>query len=299
MLHTDASTGASTSASSEKPLAGTVQAHRAYILIHSPIPPSDFPSRISTTLQRALQLKVTKWGGIVNFAWYPDEQGPLKSKAPSRVVTPGLGLEDRSRSPSYDPTAFRSEDMEVPSRVSVFTRYGTHMGSLDIPNLRAEYADEAEELIKSFVDGNKLPHDTGPNIKLDTSKKDEIHLLVCTHGARDCRCGTTGGQVFDALRDEVERRKAIDSDGIMQRVKVGAVSHVGGHAYAANLLVFPYGEWLGYVKPEHVPSVLDSILHLPIKPTSEHDTPLLPYHWRGRMGLSKEEQMHLYNTHNP
>jgi hypothetical protein len=51
----------------------------------------------------------------------------------------------------------------------------------------------------------------------ETSKE----VLVCTHGARDCRCGDIGGDLVAALRKEVTRRA---SD-----VAVGEVSHVGGH----------------------------------------------------------------------
>jgi hypothetical protein len=51
----------------------------------------------------------------------------------------------------------------------------------------------------------------------ETSKE----VLVCTHGARDCRCGDIGGDLVAALRREVTRRA---SD-----VAVGEVSHVGGH----------------------------------------------------------------------
>ena len=48
-------------------------------------------------------------------------------------------------------------------------------------------------------------------------------ILVCTHGARDCRCADRGGPLVTALRKEIERQ------GIGERVMVGEVAHVGGH----------------------------------------------------------------------
>lgn len=86
---------------------------------------------------------------------------------------------------------------------------------------------------------------------------EEVRVYVCTHGARDCRCGDLGGSFVQALREEVGRRK------LEGTVKVGEVGHVGGHKcarswglaflssqahvfcsrWAANMLVFPHGEW--------------------------------------------------------
>jgi len=55
---------------------------------------------------------------------------------------------------------------------------------------------------------------------------------------------------------------------------------------------------LGYVKPEDVPNILDNILD---RHTLDWDPftsqPLLPNHWRGRMGLGKEQQLSLAVAH--
>lgn len=48
-------------------------------------------------------------------------------------------------------------------------------------------------------------------------------ILVCTHGARDCRCSDIGGDLVLALRHEI-RRRAVD-------VCVTECAHVGGHKY--------------------------------------------------------------------
>jgi hypothetical protein len=139
-----------------------------------------------------------------------------------------------------------------------------------------------------------------------SAQDDIIDIYVCTHGARDCRCGETGGAVFRALKHEVDRL------GVGGKVRVGEVGHVGGHKcvfytcsgfmllnnvefrYAANVLVYPHGEWLGLVTPSDVTSILSAILLRPIKPHREDDPLLLPEHWRGRMGLGKDEQIELF-----
>ncbi|KII85498.1 hypothetical protein PLICRDRAFT_116041 [Plicaturopsis crispa FD-325 SS-3] len=221
-------------------LAGTVASHQCYILLHTPQSPQEFPAKISTAVQRALQLRVGRWGAIVNLAWSPEQ--------------PVHQSDD-----TYYATAFSAR------------------GRLELPSVSLDNIEDVESRLKE--------HLLGP-----PTATDDIHLYVCTHGQRDCRCGDTGGAVVAALREEVQKRS-------LERVKIGEVGHIGGHKYAANLLVFPHGEWLGFLKPEDVPKTLDAILERPSRPLMPDDTPILVQNWRGRMGLGKEEQISLYNSH--
>ncbi|CCA67417.1 hypothetical protein PIIN_01248 [Serendipita indica DSM 11827] len=82
----------------------------------------------------------------------------------------------------------------------------------------------------------------------------KLWILVCTHAARDCRCGQHGAEVIHEFRQEVQRRN------LQERINIGEVSHVGGHAFAANVLVYPYGDWYGTMRLEHVSPFLDSLL---------------------------------------
>jgi len=151
-----------------------------------------------------------------------------------------------------------------------------------------ENIDDVEEDIRR--------HANGPLTK-ETSK--EIHLYVCTHAARDCRCGDIGGMVAKTLRAEIQRLAKIDPSGPASLAKIGEVGHVGGHQHAANLLIYPHGEWLGLLKPEDIPAVLQAIFDGPIRPFGSDQSPIVPKHWRGRMGLSKEEQTNLFVSHRP
>ena len=87
----------------------------------------------------------------------------------------------------------------------------TPSGRVDIPRLSMETLDSVVEELKSRVDRPTL-----------SKPEDTTHLYVCTHGARDCRCGDMGGAVVRALREEIQRRK-------LSSVKVAEVGHVGGH----------------------------------------------------------------------
>ena len=89
---------------------------------------------------------------------------------------------------------------------------------MEVPEISLENLDEVEGKLRMHAEGalvQELP--------------EEIHMYVCTHGARDCRCGTIGGDVARALREEVARRVEMDSSGVVSRVVVGEVGHVGGH----------------------------------------------------------------------
>ncbi|MFA9446524.1 sucrase ferredoxin [Egicoccus sp. AB-alg6-2] len=57
---------------------------------------------------------------------------------------------------------------------------------------------------------------------------DEPRYLVCTHAKRDRCCATYGRPIADTL-------------AALHPHRTWEVSHVGGHRFAANLLVLPYG----------------------------------------------------------
>ncbi|KAH7926571.1 hypothetical protein BV22DRAFT_1008760 [Leucogyrophana mollusca] len=239
-------------------LPGTAPSHRSYIFLHTPQPPSDYAAKISTPVQRALLLKAVKWGGSVNFSW-SKEQPAIPARPPGE-----------EKLQEYYLTAFSS------------TR-----GCLEIPNVSLTNADEVEARLREHVE---------PAEDIAASSSQDIHLYVCTHGARDCRCGDTGGAVVKAILEELQKRRELDPVGPSHRVKVAEVGHVGGHKYAANVLVYPHGEWLGLVEPHDVSQILDAVLAAPSRPMAASEAPLCPSHWRGRMNLSKEEQLELYSS---
>ncbi|KAJ7054156.1 Sucrase/ferredoxin-like-domain-containing protein [Mycena amicta] len=165
------------------------------------------------------------------------------------------------------------------------TAFSALNGLLQIPSLTLDNVTDVAEQLRQ--------HATVPSLH---SQNDKLHIYVCTHGARDCRCGDTGGAVFRALREEIDARTRVEPNGTASRVVLGEVAHVGGHQFAANMLVFPHGEWFGRLTPSNVPTLLDAILSSKQRPLSVMDPPLSPKFWRGRMGLHKEQQMSLMKS---
>ncbi|KAH6840968.1 Sucrase/ferredoxin-like-domain-containing protein [Chaetomium sp. MPI-CAGE-AT-0009] len=119
----------------------------------------------------------------------------------------------------------------------------------------------------------------------------EVVVLVCGHGGRDLRCGLYG----PLLRDEFERRlpergvevlrgavevegegegHAVEgeSTGRQTAARVGLISHIGGHKFAGNVIVYMppslrtedgqahplagHGIWYGRVEPQHVEGIV-------------------------------------------
>lgn len=103
---------------------------------------------------------------------------------------------------------------------------------------------------------------------------------------RDIKCAACGPKLIDWLKEAAGEQKLGDKD-----VRVWPCSHVGGHRYAGNALVYPDGDWWGYINSlEEAKTLLSS------PPTSNHKS--LPYepllkNWRGRIGMNEIEQEEL------
>ncbi|XP_004295192.1 PREDICTED: uncharacterized protein LOC101294639 [Fragaria vesca subsp. vesca] len=108
------------------------------------------------------------------------------------------------------------------------------------------------------------------------------YVFVCSHGSRDRRCGVCGPPLISRFREE------IDLHGLQGKVSVRPCSHIGGHKYAGNVIIFGSsinkevtGHWYGYVAPEDVPQLLEQHIGR---------GEIVDWLWRGQMGLSEEQQ---------
>lgn len=115
---------------------------------------------------------------------------------------------------------------------------------------------------------DRIPHRPAPG----------QYVFVCVHGERDARCGACGPPLVEGFRAELAAR------GLEDRVSVRRTSHVGGHKYAGNVLIYPGGDWYGYVAPADIPRVVER--HIAAGQ-------IVWDLWRGRMGLTPEEQIRI------
>ena len=160
---------------------------------------------------------------------------------------------------------------------------------------------ETPESIEAFVKQFLIPKDNCLSEKgqPETYNVDQVRslptILICGHGGRDQRCGVLG----PLLRGEFVgyiRRLLDDADGRQQtrralrrkagqdhaqehlervpfRARVGLCSHIGGHAWAGNVIVYlppdhrledgalsplaGKGVWYGRVEPKHVEGIME------------------------------------------
>ncbi|KAL6136244.1 hypothetical protein ACLB2K_061544 [Fragaria x ananassa] len=176
----------------------------------------------------------------------------------------------------------RKNDISVKTKLTVCEgREGTDFADGDVlifPDM-IKYRGLKESDVDSFVDDvivNGKPWASGAQEVLTGS-----HVFVCAHGSRDRRCGVCGPVLIDKFVEEAELR------GMKDKVFVSPCSHIGGHKYAGNLIIYSpgvdgtiTGHWYGYVAPDDVPELLD-----------EHigKGQIIERLWRGQMGISAEE----------
>jgi len=245
----------SSSSQFDPALAGTAPVHQTAVFLHTRKPPTSFPKRVVSKVQKELQLLAIEWRGIVNFSWSPEQQ----------VYHPGHDQAEWDEDEEvYHATAYSQERR------------------LQLDNVSMKTLDAVNNKIRAHATSSSRLREAGRG---PLNPDDSIYLYVCTHAKRDCRCGTTGVEVFEALRNKVRDLPT----SVAQKIRVASVGHVGGHKYAANVLVYPSGTWLGNVGKNDVPEVLAHIMQ---RSEAVHpNTVLLPKFWRGRMGLDKEEQL--------
>lgn len=58
------------------------------------------------------------------------------------------------------------------------------------------------------------------------------YIFVCCHGSRDRRCGVCGPPLVARFKEEVNLR------GLQGKVSISPCSHVGGHKFAGNVIIF-------------------------------------------------------------
>lgn len=111
---------------------------------------------------------------------------------------------------------------------------------------------------------------------LTISDCDKPTILICSHQSRDSRCGALGPLLASQFRRVIKNstdealplgpRKHFTPD----KVNVGMISHVGGHIFAGNVIMYVpktwqsplagYGIWYGRVEPKHVEGLVKETL---------------------------------------
>ncbi|MBI3944229.1 MAG: sucrase ferredoxin [Chloroflexi bacterium] len=171
------------------------------------------------------------------------------------------------------PQRYKFTASPAPSRASAIPTPASGTDLLSFPNM-TRYHGIREADIPDFISEVLVAGQTGE--RWSPIPITGRYLLVCIHAARDERCGLCGPKTAAALEQALAARN-LDGD-----IHVLRSSHVGGHRFAGNLLVYPEGVWFGHVTADWVPRLVQNYLL-----QGQVD----PQHWRGRMDLSLEQQV--------
>lgn len=101
----------------------------------------------------------------------------------------------------------------------------------------------------------------------ESDRSSEYFIFVCAHLTRDKRCGFCGMVLVDLLsrcvREEVAKReKDAAPSTVLPKISVLPCSHVGGHIYAGNVLVYSRygGVAFGLFRPDDVQALITALL---------------------------------------
>jgi hypothetical protein len=118
--------------------------------------------------------------------------------------------------------------------------------------------------VASHLDLEKLAAGSAPGFGVEVS---EPVFLVCTHAQRNACCARFGGPLAAAL-------------GVRYPGQVFQTTHVGGHRFAANLVILPHGLYYG---PVSLDSAVGAI-------GAYQRGVIAPERYRGRAGQPKAVQ---------
>ncbi|KAJ3297176.1 hypothetical protein HDU79_004550 [Rhizoclosmatium sp. JEL0117] len=147
------------------------------------------------------------------------------------------------RHPEGDSEGSERVDTVSQTEVFLFPQY---------KGLRGVTASEASTVVSEWVGKGTVPE------KIDTAEVVDLemdaYVFVCTHKKRDKRCGITGPILVN------EFNQTLGDLGLSEKVSVIGISHIGGHKFAGNVIIyskkFPAGVWYGRVIPCHVENIV-------------------------------------------
>lgn len=145
----------------------------------------------------------------------------------------------------------------------------------------AKIVEFEKEHLSHFIEHYLLPEEgsaattynpfskSSSDIELKSIKRPELFIellmvgdlvLVCGHTQRDIRCG----KLAPLLTNEFA--KVLKHENLENKVDLGLISHIGGHAYAGNVIYFPKDvkacpvTWYGRVLPQNVQGIVEETI---------------------------------------
>jgi len=119
-------------------------------------------------------------------------------------------------------------------------------------------------LVRSaFLQPNPSP--SPPMLTSEALRYDAV-VMLCSHRSRDKKCGVTAPIIMKALQHELRERDLLRdfNDSREGGVVVTEISHVGGHRWAANVVIYRREPreaiWLARVTPQHAKGIVEQTI---------------------------------------
>ncbi|KAI5953261.1 hypothetical protein KGF54_002632 [Candida jiufengensis] len=147
--------------------------------------------------------------------------------------------------------------------------------------IKGIYIDEVDEIFNkllNIIDENNLYNkqtNQQQELKFETIKQqiptiiedeNKAYVLFCSHKTRDKRCGITAPimkKEMDLYLREVGLYRDF-GDLTPGGVKIAFINHIGGHKFAANVIIYLKNTgqniWLGLCKPNNVKPIVDQCI---------------------------------------
>lgn len=106
--------------------------------------------------------------------------------------------------------------------------------SAELTQFIRTYLHSSSPSASTLCAASRLPH--------KPQKVKETHILICSHNSRDARCGTIGPILRKLFTDHLEHRGLLHPENpdisLYGKVRVGNISHIGGHRFAGNVIIY-------------------------------------------------------------
>lgn len=172
---------------------------------------------------------------------------PVHPVIVSNALVPGFNVEATSKQKVYLYPDNKVVEFEMEHLEQFAEHYLIPEPAEAVPETYNPFASGAKKVARTRVDHSEL---------FKESEMDKNLVLICGHTQRDVRCGLLAPIL------EKEFHKVLEHEKLDDDVKVGLISHVGGHAYAGNVLYFPRDcsdfpvVWYGRVFSESVQGIV-------------------------------------------
>ncbi|KAF1318016.1 Thioredoxin-like fold, partial [Globisporangium splendens] len=189
-----------------------------------------------------------------------------------------IATEPKDLADSHDvlvfPENIRIHDVSK-SNIEALVEEGVHNAeslpqALENLNLRYSPIEQGFHML-ACAHANRYELSASAKLQLTIAKADP-YFFSC----RDFRCACAGPKMLQWL-DEIATDAKVP-------LHLWAASHYGGHRYAGNCVVYPTGDWFGMLNSkEDVQQMVEAL--------TDNQPLRLQEHWRGRIRLSKEQQI--------